>query len=126
MKLNTLTSGTSFTIYAIDDGQSDSPDEYLESLRKNDPNEFRSALARLQMIADQGNPGNIRFMRKIGSIYEIKTSGGSRFFCFYDPNRMIFCVYAMKKPKDKAVKRVVKRTEEMMLRYREEYGNEKR
>ena len=91
MRLQLITRGSRFDLYAID--LSDSPNrvecpliDFLEDLGKSTPSAYKSIVAVLQLHADHGpvlNERKSRIVSKQSRIFEFKNRQGSRVLYFY-------------------------------------------
>lgn len=85
MKLRLLIDGDACSVFSLED--SDSPSEFLASLKKNEPDEHARMWRRLVQLAERGHSHREDEFKLLGDgIFEAKSRGGGRITFFYDPD----------------------------------------
>lgn len=126
LKTLIIRNGAQFTIRAIAkpaDGEKRDKCPVLaffEEQRKQHPEEFAELLALLNYSAKHGVPNNdTKFKHLTGTdgLFEFKTKGGLRLFCFWDEGSLIICTHGTVKKAKKADPAEIKRAEKFKRDY---------
>jgi hypothetical protein len=127
LKTLTIRQGERLTIRAIarpavEDGKRDKCPvlAFFEEQSKLHAEDFEELLALLTFTAKQGPPANdTKFKHLTGTngLFEFKTSGGLRLFCFWDAGSLIICTHGTVKKTNKADPTEIQRAEKMKKDY---------
>jgi phage-related protein len=93
---------------------------FFEEQSEQHAEDFAELLALLDLTAKQGPPANeTKFKHLSGTdgLFEFKTGGGLRVFCFWDEGSLIVCTHGLVKKKNKTPKEEIKRAEKMKSEY---------
>ncbi len=94
--------------------------KFFEEQSKRDAEECAHLAALLTQTARSGPPQNpTRFKPLSGTdgLYEFKTPGGLRLFCFWDDDSLIICTHGMLKKQQKTPKHEIKRAGQLKSAY---------
>lgn len=81
------------TVYALEVDSQCPTDEYFKYAAKHDRAELDRLIARIQLVANQGEVRNETIFRhERDHIYEFKTKRGLRLYCFFDAGQIIVTV----------------------------------
>ena len=127
LKTLPIRQGVRLTIRAIarpaaEDGKRDKCPvlAFFEEQSKQHAEDFEELLALLTFTANQGPPANdTKFKHLTGTegLFEFKTSGGLRVFCFWDEGSLIICTHGMVKKSNKADPAEIQRAKKMKKDY---------
>lgn len=88
--------GLMFTLYSL--GTTEIVGDFLKKLEKEEPQEARRLLRRLEQLANSGSRRRDDEFNSLGEgIYEAKAHSGARVAFFYDQNHVVICALAFMK-----------------------------
>jgi hypothetical protein len=79
--------------------------QFFQENGKEHPDELDALSALLTETASNGPPADDRKFKNLpgtGGLYEFKTRGGLRLFCFWDEGSLIICTHGYEKARQKA------------------------
>jgi phage-related protein len=126
MKTMVIQEGDRHTIRAIafptDDPNWDRCEvlKFFEKCNDEDPDEMEILIALLEETADFGPPQTetrFRHLPGTDALYEFKTRGGLRVFCFWDDEGLIICTHGYEKGGQKAPKQEITRATKLKKAY---------
>jgi hypothetical protein len=94
--------------------------EFFSEAAKKEPDDLGRMSALLDIVAERGPIRNTQKFRRItdsDKIFEFKTSGGLRLFCFFDEGRVILCTNGLIKDAQKPPKGEIETAEDWKKRY---------
>lgn len=94
--------------------------DFLIEQKRRDPKELARLTAQLDKTAESGPPKDkTKFRHLEGSegIYEFKSPGGLRLFCFWDEKSLIICTHGFHKKSQKTPKGVIETAERWRKAY---------
>lgn len=94
---------------------------FFEEQSKQHPEDFQELLALLTFTAREGPPHHeTKFKHLTGTdgLFEFKTGGGLRLFCFWDEGDLIICTHGTVKKTNKASPAEIQRAETMKTDYK--------
>lgn len=99
------------------DGRCPSED-YLRCVAADKPKDFAQLVQRIERIAGRMAETNPEIFKPVGGkVFEIKSTKGSRLYCFQDDGRMIIIAMGADKPKRKQQQRDIKEARDWRRRY---------
>lgn len=93
---------------------------FFEEQSEQHPDDFTDLAALLTHSADHGvskNDSRFKHLTGTDGLYEFKTNGGLRLFCFWDEGKLIVCTHGTVKKRQKADSNEIKRAERMKKDY---------
>lgn len=110
--------GSAYTIYALEE---DGKCELLDFLQSIDEDEMAKIVRYLDRWKDHGIKDTEILKPVRDGIFELRTWGGTRVFCFYDAGKVVICSNGYVKKKNKLDPQQIKRAEV----WRDKYLNAK-
>lgn len=93
---------------------------FLQEESKRNFEEFSKLSALLEQTAENGPPRNetkFKHLTATDGLYEFKTGGGLRLFCFFDEGNLIVCTHGFLKKKAKTPQSELTRAEAIKKEY---------
>lgn len=93
---------------------------FFEEQKKQHPDDFNNLMALLTRTAKEGaltNDTQFKHLSGTDGLYEFKTGGGLRLFCFWDKGSLIVCTHGTVKKRQKADLAEIKRAADMKTEY---------
>jgi phage-related protein len=98
LKAKYVLGGTRFRLYALEVGGRCEFDEFAETWRRDDPDEWARLLYRLERLGEVGASRRRTQYNDLGDgLFEAKTKGGLRVLFFYHAGRVVLLSHGFRK-----------------------------